>query len=152
MRIMRRATAVFAEILMIQFVIISGSLGCPLAGAFVNTVPVGHVQAESNASEDDAAGALHEDGAPTRSHAGHTPDSAPASNGEHGGSHHSHSHCDIPCAPAGCVGVMHCSGVAATTTRAAFSPDLTTRDIVRVESVQVPLSVATAPDTPPPRA
>ena len=154
MRIMRRATAVFAEILMIQFAVISGSFGCPLArSAFADATSAAQFQSAANVSGHEGTSDSHHHGQPASSQGGHDgKHSSPASSGHRDGPHHSHSHCDSPCVPAGCMGVVHCSSVAASPNRATLNSELTDRDGARPETVQIPLSVATAPDTPPPRA
>ena len=154
MRTMRRATAVFAEILMIQFASISGSYGCPLAGtAFADATSAAPLQSAPNVSVHEGTGESHDHGQHARLHEGHDgKHSLPASSRHSDGPHHSHSHCDSPCVPAGCIGVGHCSNVAASPTRPTLNSELTDRSGAPSESVHIPLSIATAPDTPPPRA
>jgi hypothetical protein len=137
------------QALMIQLMILSGTLGCPLAGTVLaDAAPAGQQPSARDSAHDADA---HSD-VPTGSHGVHHPDgSATAPSGEHGGSG-SHSHCDSPCAPAACAASMHCSASPASVTEASLDGGTGRGNGVLPATLDTPASVSAALDTPPPRA
>jgi len=149
MRRIRRLAAVAMYLLMIPLVVLSGTLGCPMAAA--SSAPMTPMtmsatmgaHASHSATDADARGTM-------------SGDASTHSAGRHGDHRHAHhpagSHCHLPCTPSACASAGHC---ASTVFDGPHASAMLTRDVTGRAArahADVPHSVSTAPEPPPPRA
>ena len=151
MRRIRHLAAVATYLLMIQLVILSGTLACPMAAAGSASMTPMTMSATMGAD----ARSSH-DAADASARGSMSEDASSHSAGRHGEHRHAHhpggSHCHLPCTPSGCASTGHC---ASTVLDRSHTPVVLTRDVAGRATrahADAPHSVSTAPEPPPPRA
>ena len=123
-------------LLVVLVAIVGGAGACPIGGAampMAGMAMAGHGSAhvEQQDAVDAAASGIS---------------AAPESH-DHAG-----AHCDMTCPAAGCTAAGHCSATAAIADRPAASTPAAAQHRAPASVGEVPHSVSTAPEPPPPRA
>jgi hypothetical protein len=142
MRRIRRVTAAVTSLLMVHIGIAKGATACPLGD---DASAIGETTASTVGTQAMPAEHAHDD-ASAKSRPG---ERTPAQHTHH----HSHdrSHCMTPCTTAGCSALGHCSSAAMRGARGSSALFRATMGAAR-SHVNVPRSISTAPEPPPPRA
>lgn len=144
MRRLRRLSALVVQLLTVQLVTAGGSSGCQMPGAPMHET---HHVAASEAAQSAPLDAAYSGQGPRNDATTGAP--TPSSGSRHERSHDG-SHCDQACLPGACAAGSHCSrspaGVATAGLRVFAEAH------ARARQDDVPLSFATRPEPPPPRA
>ncbi|HEU6450794.1 MAG TPA: hypothetical protein VFT57_05185 [Gemmatimonadaceae bacterium] len=154
MRQLRRFTAIVANLLLLQFVLVGSGSACVDRGAGVG--PASAATSEHRRSPSAMPG-MSMSGSPAAGHAVSSCDQ-PSDATDGGAPCHSpsqrsdgHAPCHSPLAPTGCAGAMSCGSALAASAGSAATFVTTTAHVAAV-STTAPRGPALLPELPPPRA
>lgn len=142
-RRVRRLTAIMTQLLTVWLMAVSGVAACPYGDRPASDAAAADVTQARHAAHDMSAAETPR--ASTTSTASHEPGTPPQHH------HHEGGHCDMPCAPSSCGSAGHCSSTASSQPTSAALPRVAASPFAG-KVREMPPSLSTAPEPPPPKA